>query len=602
LTMGQRTALPRHRTLRATLDWSYEILSSAEQATLRALSAFQGPFTLDGASAVATADEAGPSDVVEIVHGLVSKSLVAVDLGGSTANLRLLDSTRVYALEKLQRHGEFAAVAQRHAVFYCDYLERLEEAWSSLAPEDKDTHSRQVDNIRAAIEWAFSSGGDDALGAALTVAAVPFLLHFSLVEECAVTIRRLLTGDRATHARTRRQEMKLFWGLAAALLQTQMAPTAVAAWISASEIAAELDDPEYRFRTLWGLWSHCYMFGELAEALDAARQLATHTPATTPQADQLVGERMLGVTLHTMGDHGNALLHIDHMLEHYVAPPGRSHLVRYQFDQKVTTQAFKSRILWIRGFPEQAVRLAVSTVAEAEAAGHVPSLMYALSSGVCPVSALVEDDTLAHRFIQRLLDVSVTPGWTGWAECYRGALLIRQDCVDGPRHLREALTRLYGGSLQQLYSWFLGMLARGLLTQGELGGARDAIQKALDKAAHRKERWCEPELLRIKSEVTAALDHRDDAEALFRQSLALARQQGALSWELRTATGLARLLRQQGRASDAIACLRPIYGRFTEGFATADLVAARQLLNDLDNSKGIQNWRSLDDTNISPIV
>jgi predicted ATPase/DNA-binding winged helix-turn-helix (wHTH) protein len=598
LTMGQRTALPRHRTLRATLDWSYEILSSPEQATLRALSVFQGPFTLDGANAVATVGEPGSFDVIEIVHTLVSKSLVNVDLGGSTALLRLLDSTRAYALEKLQRHGEFEAAARRHAVFCCDYLEKLEEAWPSLAPEDKDNHSRQVDNIRAAVEWAFSSGGDDALGAALTVAAVPFLLHFSLVEECAVTIRRLLTGDRATRARTRRQEMKLFWGLASAILQTQMAPAAVAAWRSASEIATELDDSEYRFRTLWGLWSNSYMFGELADALDASRQLATRMPGNTPQADQLVGERMLGFTLHVMGDHGSALRHIDHMLEHYVAPPDRSHLVRYQFDQKVTAQAFKSRVLWVRGLPEQAVRLAVSTVAAADAIGHIPSLFYALASGACPVSALIEDDMLAHRFIDRVLDVSVTPSWTSWADCYRGALLIQQNRTDGPGYLDEALKRLYNGSLQQLHSWFLGMLARGLMTQGELGGARDTIQKALDKAEHRRERWCEPELLRIKAEVTAALGHRDGAEALFQQSLALAQQQGAQSWELRTATGLARLLLHQGRAGDAIARLRPIYDRFTEGFGTADLIAAKQLLNDLEDSGSIQNWQTLDDSNV----
>jgi predicted ATPase len=581
LTGSQRTALPRHRTLRAALDWSYDILPAREQEILRALSVFSGPFTLDGASVVAPVNEPGSSDVVEVMYGLVSKSLVAADLSASTAQFRLLDSTRAYALEKLEGHGEFDAAARRHAVFYCDYLERLEESWLSLAPEDSNVHGRQVDNIRAAIEWAFSSSGDDALGVALTVAAVPFLLQFALIEECAVTIRQLLTGDRAKHARTRRQQMKLFWGLASALLQTQMAPAAAAAWRSASEIAAELDDPEYRFRTLWGLWSSCYMFGELADALDAARQLATHTPGNTHQADQLVGERMLGITLHVMGDHGNALRHIDHMLEHYVAPPGRSHLVRYQFDQKVTAQASKSRILWVRGLPEQAVRLALSNVAEADAIGHVPSLFYALASGACPVSTLVGDDKLAHRFIERLLDVSVTPSWTSWAECYRGALLIQQDCADGPRHLGETLKRLYSGSLQQLYSWFLGMIARGLLVQGELGEARGTIQKALDKTAHRKERWCEPELLRIKAKVTAALGHRDDAKALFQQSLALARQQGALSWELRTATSLARLLRHQGRVGDAITCLQPIYDRFTEGLGTADLIAAKQLLDEL---------------------
>jgi predicted ATPase len=97
-------------------------------------------------------------------------------------------------------------------------------------------------------------------------------------------------------------------------------------------------------------------------------------------------------------------------------------------------------------------------------------------------------------------------------------------------------------------------------------------------------------LLRLKGELfrlerTPAVAER--AEDLFRQSLDIAHQQGALSWELRAATSLARLLRDQRRPADAIACLQPVYGRFTEGFGTADLIAAKQLLDEL----GVANRR-----------
>jgi predicted ATPase/DNA-binding winged helix-turn-helix (wHTH) protein len=392
LTMGRRGALPRHRTLRATLDWSYEILSTREQEALRALSVFRGPFTLDGVTAVTTATEPGSSDVVDLVHDLVTKSLVAVDLGGSTAHLRLLDLTRAYALEKLQDHGEFAAAAGRHAVFYCNYLEGLEESWSPLmASEDSSVHGRQIDNLRAAIEWAFSPNGDGPLGVALTVAAVPFLMHFFLVDECAVGIGRVLTGDRASHARTRRQEMKLLTGLASALMHIQASPARLAAWRSAYEIAVELNDPEYRFRTLWGLWANCYMSGDLTDALDAARQFATLTSDSAPEADLVVGERILGLTLHIMGDQRSALRHIDHMLEHYVAPPDGSHLVRYAYDQRVAARGIKSVILWIQGLPEQAVRLAEGNLDEAYTINHPPTVFLALMFGACNVSVLVRD-------------------------------------------------------------------------------------------------------------------------------------------------------------------------------------------------------------------
>ena len=581
----RRTAMPRHRTMRAVLDWSHGLLSGDEQLFFRALGIFAGGFTVEAAAA-ATRDVAKTRiDAIDRLADLVAKSLVAVDVSGTKPRFWLFDTTRAYALEKLRDHGEFDAVARRHAVFYCNYLEGLEKSWSSLVPAEGSVfHGRQVDNIRAAIEWAFSPSGDGALGVALTVAAVPFLMHFSLIDECAVAIRRVLTGDRAGHARTRRQEMILFAGLASALLQTRASPEMLAAWRSAYEIAAELDDPDYRLHTLWGLWINCYSSGDLVDALDAARQFATLAPGNTPQADLLVGERILGLTLHVMGDHGNALRHIDHMLEHYVAPPNGSHLVRYQFDQKVTARCHKSLILWVQGLPEQAGRLTEYNLAQADAIGDLRSIFYALSFGACPVSALVGDSGLAQRFIQRMLDISVTPAWNTRAECFRGVLLVEQGRADGPPHLRAALKEMSMGSFQNLYTWYLGVLARGLLAGGELKEAKDTIQEALDSAALRKERWCEPELLRIKAEVVAALGHWDDAGALLRQSLAVAQEQGALSWELRTATSLARLLRSQGRLAGAIACLQPVYDRFTEGFGTADLIAAKQLLDELSDA------------------
>ncbi len=99
--------------------------------------------------------------------------------------------------------------------------------------------------------------------------------------------------------------------------------------------------------------------------------------------------------------------------------------------------------------------------------------------------------------------------------------------------------------------------------------------------------WLTPELLRVKGELlllqsSPAVD--ETSEALFRQALDEARHQGALSWELRAATSLARLLRDQGRHADAIACLRPVYDRFTEGFETADLIAAKELLEVLGDA------------------
>ena len=122
-----------------------------------------------------------------------------------------------------------------------------------------------------------------------------------------------------------------------------------------------------------------------------------------------------------------------------------------------------------------------------------------------------------------------------------------------------------------------------LIAAGDADAATAAAEDAVERTEAHGALWWMPEALRIKGEalLVSGTKNHADAEKHFHRSLDLARGQGALSWELRAATSLARLLRDQGRSADAIARLQPIYGRFTEGFNTADLIAAKQLLEAL---------------------
>jgi predicted ATPase/DNA-binding winged helix-turn-helix (wHTH) protein len=126
LTNGRRTAPTRHQTLRATLDWSYELLSEPERAVMRRLAVFADDFTMEAASAVAASGEVAAADVVRCLADLVTKSLVASDVGGPVPHYRLLETMRAYAMERLAESGEFEAVAKRHAAFHPDRAERTE--------------------------------------------------------------------------------------------------------------------------------------------------------------------------------------------------------------------------------------------------------------------------------------------------------------------------------------------------------------------------------------------------------------------------------------------------------------------------------------------
>ena len=220
LTGGRRTALPRHQTLRATLDWSYELLPEPERLVMRRLAVFAGDFTADAVSSVAAGGEIAASEAVCSLANLVTKSLVMAEVGSVIAHYRLHETTRAYALEKLAESGEFEQVARRHANYYRDLFDRAEMELDTLpAPAWLASYGRQIGQVRAALDWAFSPTGAAEVGVALTVAAVPLWVHLSLMEECRGRVEQALSGP--AESRDARRNMQLYAALGAALFLTK---------------------------------------------------------------------------------------------------------------------------------------------------------------------------------------------------------------------------------------------------------------------------------------------------------------------------------------------------------------------------------------------
>jgi predicted ATPase/class 3 adenylate cyclase len=153
LTTGARSALPRHQTLQALIDWSYDLLSEAEQAVLRRLSAFAGGFTLEAAEAVCGSDDVESSEVFGLVASLVNKSLVQFEEGEEGIRYRLLETIRAYGATKLARSAESKDVVDRHLKWFIDLAERAEgqlegpnaKLWLDILEADHD-------NLRAALQ------------------------------------------------------------------------------------------------------------------------------------------------------------------------------------------------------------------------------------------------------------------------------------------------------------------------------------------------------------------------------------------------------------------------------------------------------------------
>jgi predicted ATPase/DNA-binding winged helix-turn-helix (wHTH) protein len=589
LTRGRRTALLRHQTLRAVLDWSYGLLAEPERVVLRRLAVFAGHFALEAAAAVAAGPQITRSDVVRVLSNLVAKSLVLTESNGGTERYRLLDTTRAYGTEKLAQSGELDAVARRHAEFYRDLFERAETEWETRPTvEWLADYGWRLGNLRAALDWAFSPGGDALIGVALTAGAVPLWMYLSLLDECRGRVQQALSSLDAGISLDACREMKLHGALGGSLNYTrrETAPETGAAWTKALEIAERLDDAEYQLRSFRGLWAFHTVNGRYRVALALAQRFHALAANRADPGDRLVGERLIGISRHYLGDQPGARHHLERAVNDYAAVEHRSYTIRFPIDPRMAERVVLARVLWLQGFPNQAMRATECSIEGARAADHVASLCYALAMGACLIALLVGDLDAAEHYVGMLLDHSTKHALTHWralGTCHQGALAIKRgDVVAGSRLLLAGFSEL-GDS--RLASQFVALLMTEAL--GHAGQASERVaelNEAIERSEQVEECWLTAELLRLKGErlvLRGTQGAATEAEGHFRQALDCARRQGALSLELRAATSLARLLRNQGRSADAVALLRPVYDRFTEGFDTADLKAAEELLNEL---------------------
>jgi tetratricopeptide (TPR) repeat protein len=284
----------------------------------------------------------------------------------------------------------------------------------------------------------------------------------------------------------------------------------------------------------------------------------------------LFGERMIGIAKHFLGDQIGARRHLEQALtqDHEIDP--RRDIIRFQTDLCVSARVFLARVLWLQGFSEQATRAAEASVAEAQVTGHAVTLCLALALAACPIALWTGDLASAARYARMLLDHSrehSLPLWREFGVRFQKVVVIKGGDADETAEPNFSFRSLTG----------MTELADALTGAGRIAEAIAAVETALELSDGG---WITPELLRLKGEILLAQNSpaaEQAAEGLFRQALNEARPQGALSWELRAATSLARLLRRRGRPADAVACLEPICNRFSEAFGNADLTAVNQV-------------------------
>jgi predicted ATPase/DNA-binding winged helix-turn-helix (wHTH) protein len=264
LTSGSRTALPRQQTLRATLDWSFHLLAVSERAVLRRLAPFAGSFALEAATSVVSDERIDQYAVIDLVSQLVERSLVAADTSNADGRYRLLETTRAYALEKLTQADEVDAIKRRHAQYFRNLFENAPDDW--LRMPDVDWYAMylpELDNVRAALDWALGARGDATLAIALAGLSHALWARSSLWSEGR---QRLAAASGQVGPETPQlDEARLRYALG--MLWIRSAPTqAVVALERAVELYRRLGDQVGIGNALLGLGLVCTFMGRFAQA------------------------------------------------------------------------------------------------------------------------------------------------------------------------------------------------------------------------------------------------------------------------------------------------------------------------------------------------
>jgi predicted ATPase/DNA-binding winged helix-turn-helix (wHTH) protein len=586
LWQGRRTALPRHQTLCATLDWSHKLLPQFERVVLRRLAVFVGSFSLEAAESVAAGNTGDGGQIMEAVASLVAKSLIATEIGATSVRYRLLDTTRAYAQGKLIGSDEAAAVALRHATYYCELLERTESAASQLSTHIVPAaHREHVSNIRAALEWTFSAKGDLDLGIALAAASAPLFLEMSLLSECRAWMERAIAVHDAAPWDARR-EMEIQAALALSLMFTKRDCGEVrAAVVRGLALADELGYSLLEMRLLSARHFSLTRGGDFRGALALAQRSEAVAKTIPDPAATDMAEWMLGISYHFIGSQCRARMHFETLLHPQASRHGKLILCHgistlHRRSRRAASVAL-ARTLWLQGYAELAVKVAQQTLDEAGKLAHPVNLCNCLIYAVS-VFLWIGDWPAAEVMIERLIAHaerhSLAPHRAVGIGS-KGELSLRRGDVDaGIRLLRSCLETLPADPV------FTGDLAEGLTMAGQFDEAMALINEAIAHGERNGESFHTPEIFRIKGEllVCAPEANLSEAEDWMSRSLELARRQSALAWELRTAMSLSLLKRKQDRQDEAQGVLAAVYDRFTEGFRTSDLRAARRLLDELE--------------------
>jgi predicted ATPase/DNA-binding winged helix-turn-helix (wHTH) protein len=572
LKLSHRTAVPRHRTLKATLDWSYDLLSGAERIIFRRIAAFVGQFTLEGARSVAGEQSSIDAEIFDAIAGLVEKSLIVTRLDDGQQRYRLLDTTRAYALEKLEEHDELDVISGRHAKYVAELLESQREMMLAL-PRARRTaaYYDQLSNIRAALEWSFGPHGADDIATRLAVASAQVFLELSLLIECQAWAERAI-ARLGTRNQNSRWAMEIYASLPLVLMHTEGNDQYLRASFSrALEIATNQGDIAYELRLLSGLFMYSHWTMDIRGATDIAARSRKLALKTQDPDDMALAELMLAASNHLLGNHIIAQQHCESGLRYAGSGP-RFRAGQHLFHYASFLLVGMARSLLYRGLIDRSLEYARLAIEKGEKSGHPATFCRSLAL-IVPVFLTVADTTRSDQYIAELSALSAAHSlkpYSAIATGLRGqSLLLQNNFLDAISLLKRALEELRAQRQEMLNMDFACDLAAALMKVGEHEQALTVVLNAIDVQQRVGKFLHMPALFRVKGLILASRSTEDqfEAEGSLLSAIDWAKRQSAALFELKAATDLAELLQKQGRAPEAVKYLSAALDRMPAGRA-----------------------------------
>jgi predicted ATPase/DNA-binding winged helix-turn-helix (wHTH) protein len=575
LTRGRRTAMGRHRTLHAVLNWSYELLTDTEKLVLQRLAVFRSAFDLDAAVAVAASHELAIQQVREDVRSLQDKSLVAAEPNDSGPPLyRLLYVTRLFAERTWALAADEAALKRRHAELV---LQRMVEAnhakaqtrVKSLNSTRASRFSSATAELRSALTWTLLDENDLLLGIEITAEALHVYHSASLLDEYLKFMNAAIDKVTRAGASDTRLEFRLYQRLAFISGQAITTPEERARCARKTRVLGQRFGTDIeRIEALYAVCTGAYGHGDYLLALSCCEEIRELTQGEHERLRVPVADRLSVLSLHALGQHDAA-----ERLAHRVMQFDTSTLeLRFQSDVPfgVSMRIQLARIHWLRGDFQLAWATLLETISQDDAA-HIFVKCQPLGMAAIPMSIWKGDMATAARWCRELLDHSTRtsiPYWQAFAKVYER--LIQGEPLQ-PGSVEVQL-------LEQ--SPMLDDIVATVLP----GAPRPTVLKRVHDG---QVGWCAPEVLRLAAlaKLDASADGRARCIEELKRAMDLSVEQGARFWSLRLAMSLfAVSTTESAERASARDLLRSLLNTIDDGSQLRDLREARQMVESHDTA------------------